>query len=385
MSNTVEELIDPAMSNRKIRVMVLFGGRSGEHPISCATAAGVLEHIDRERFDVIPVGITQDGRWLRVPDDPALYRLEEDTCATIEPGSRQLTLVAGDGAIFEVDTFATTEITSHDIGMIDVVLPLLHGPYGEDGTVQGALEIADLRYVGCGVSASALCMAKHMTKSILAGRGLPVGQWKFIPPREWVENRAGVLEQCEALGLPLFVKPSRAGSSLGISKVTDFAQLGAAIDAARLHDPRVIVEAMTEGREIECAVLAGRGGAEPRVAPLGEIALTSDGEFYDYQTKYVDHDSVNLKCPVDLPDDVVARIQECAIDAFETLECEGLARVDFFYNEDTGKITINEVNTMPGFTPFSMYPMMWSRAGLSYQDLITELIELALERSTGLR
>ncbi|OKL49358.1 D-alanine--D-alanine ligase family protein [Boudabousia marimammalium] len=369
---------------RKLRVMVVFGGRSGEHQISCSTAAGVLEHIDREIFDVIPVGVTPDGRWLRVPDDPDLYRLEGDTGATIEPGPQQLTLVAGDGAAFEFDALAIGEISARDIGMIDVMLPLLHGPFGEDGTLQGMLEMSDFRYVGCGVTSSAVCMAKHMTKALLAGRGLPVGQWKFISPREWVENREGVLEQCEALGLPLFVKPSRAGSSLGITKVESFAQLGAAIDAARQHDPRVIVEAMASGREIECAVLAGRNGSEPRVAPLGEIVLPANDGFYDYRTKYVGNDA-NLVCPAPLPENAVARIQECAIDAFETLECEGLARVDFFYDDQTGQIIINEVNTMPGLTPFSLFPLMWSKAGLSYRDMITELITMALERPMGLR
>ncbi|OKL47417.1 D-alanine--D-alanine ligase A [Boudabousia liubingyangii] len=376
--------VSDSVVERKIRVMLVFGGRSGEHPISCATAAGVLSAIDRDRFEVIPVGITPDGRWLRVPDDPSLYELDGDTGATIEPGPRQLAVVPGDSAFFEFDSVATAEISALDLGMVDVVFPLLHGPYGEDGTFQGLMEMADLHYVGCGVSASALSMGKHLTKTVLAGRGLPVGQWKFIPPRQWVEDREGVLEQCEALGLPLFVKPTRAGSSLGISKVERFEDLGEAIDQARLVDPRVIVEAMNPGREIECAVLGGRNGSEPRVAPLGEIVLQA-GDFYDYETKYVDHDSVSLQCPADLPEGVAARMQEAAIDAFETLECEGLARVDFFYNPDAESFIINEVNTLPGFTPFSMYPMMWSRAGVEYRDLVTELIELALERPLGLR
>ncbi|MBV7363974.1 D-alanine--D-alanine ligase [Actinomycetaceae bacterium TAE3-ERU4] len=370
---------------RKTRVMVVFGGRSGEHPISCATAASVLDSIDRNRFEVIPVGITPDGRWLRVPDNPDLYRLEGDTGATIQPGPRQLATIPGDSAILEFDALATGPITALDLGMIDVIFPLLHGPYGEDGTIQGLFEMSDLRYVGCGVTSSAISMAKHMTKAILAGRGLPVGQWKFISPREWVEDREGVLSQCEALGLPLYVKPSRAGSSLGISKVEDFVDLGAAIDEARKYDPRVIVEAMVQGREIECAVLGGRQGSEPRVAQLGEIGLQSVGEFYDYKTKYVNHDAVNLICPAELPESVAIRIQEAAIDAFETLECEGLARVDFFYNEETGQFTINEVNTMPGFTAFSMYPQMWDKSGMSYKELLSEVIDLALERPMGLR
>ncbi|AOZ72390.1 D-alanine--D-alanine ligase A [Boudabousia tangfeifanii] len=376
---------ESVQTSAKTRVLLLFGGRSGEHPISCATAAGVLSAIDREKFEVVPVGITLDGRWLRVPDDPELYRLEGGTGATIEPGPHELALTPGTGRVIEIESVATGEFPPTELAKIDVVFPLLHGPYGEDGTLQGMLEMANLKYVGCGVSASAVSMAKHLTKTVLAGRGLPVGQWKFISPREWVEDREGVLGQCEALGLPLFVKPSRAGSSLGISKVEDFAQLGEAIDFARRYDPRVIVEAMAEGREVECAVLGGRNGSEPRVAPLGEISVVGDDKFYDYETKYVAHDAVKLSCPANIAPEAVDRIQEAAIDAFETLECEGLARVDFFYNDANGQITINEVNTLPGFTPFSMYPVMWETAGLAYRDLVTELIELALERPVGLR
>ncbi|SNU00899.1 D-alanine-D-alanine ligase [Ruaniaceae bacterium KH17] len=370
-----------AMSTAKARVAVIFGGKSGEHPVSCATAAGVLRAIDRERFEVVPIGITREGAWVLMPDAPEL----------LEGGTAEVSEVTTALGSVVVDSARTSELVeihgeaAVDLGPIEVVLPLLHGPFGEDGTIQGFFEMTDVRYVGSGVLASALAMDKHFTKIALRGAGLPVAQHVLVSNARWRHERQAVLAESERLGLPLFVKPSRAGSSLGITRVTDFAELPAAIEAAREHDPKVIVEAALSGREIECGVIGGRDGGTPRVAPLGEVVMHSQtSDWYDYETKYFDSDGFSMVCPADLPEAVAERVQEMAVAAFQALDCEGLARVDFFVDDD-GTPTINEINTMPGFTPYSMFPVMWQKAGLSYPELVTELIELALQRPLGLR
>jgi len=267
-----------------------------------------------------------------------------------------------------------------------VVFPLLHGPYGEDGTVQGLLELADARYVGSGVLASAIGMDKHFMKMVFAGQDLPIGPYAVIKPGDWDRRRDVVMRDVEALGLPLFVKPARAGSSLGVSRVDSLDQLAAAVEEARRHDPKVIVEAGIAGREIECAVLGGRGGSRPRTSLPGEIVVTDETKngFYDYEAKYFDEAAVQLSCPADLPDHVIKEVQEIAVRTFEAVGAEGLARVDVFVTPDE-RVVVNEINTMPGFTPFSMYPRMWDASGLSYPELIDELVQLALERPTGLR
>ncbi|MFC4555615.1 D-alanine--D-alanine ligase family protein [Georgenia faecalis] len=367
-------------TDRKIRVAVLFGGRSGEHPISCATAAGVLRAIDRERYDVLPIGITPQGRWVLVADDPdALALTGGDLPHVPETGGDVVVVMDGDGGELVVTEPGTVPAA---LGDVDVVLPLLHGPFGEDGTLQGLLEMAGLPYVGSGVLASAVGMDKHYMKVVLAGHGLPVGPYTVIPPRLWRTDRAAALDAVAGLGLPVFVKPARGGSSLGISRVDRVEDLEAAVAAAQEHDPKVIVEAALTGREIECAVLQGRGDDAPRTALPGEIVVTEHA-FYDFESKYLDGDHVRLRCPADLSEETSDRVRRLAAEAFDALGCEGLARVDFFVDGTT--VTINEVNTMPGFTPFSMYPLMWERTGVAYPDLVDELVQLALARPTGLR
>lgn len=366
------------------RVLVVFGGRSGEHEISCATAAGVLRAIDRAQWDVLPIGITRDGEWVRVPDDPALFELRDGHGQSVRPGDTRITLTRGHvlETTLGVDGGAAG-VT--DLGAVDVVLPLLHGPYGEDGTIQGLFEMADVRYVGCGVTSSAVSMDKHLTKTVLAAAGIEVGRWTLITALQWESDRAACERRVAELGYPVFVKPCRAGSSIGISRVERPEELATAVKEAANHDPRVIVEARLTGREVECGVLGGRGASgAPRTAPLGEIVVP-EGGFYDYEAKYFDTDAVGLVCPADLPEADAARIRGVAARVFDALECEGLARVDFFYDPDSGAVTVNEVNTMPGFTPFSMFPQMWAQAGMPYAGLLDDLLREALARPLGLR
>ncbi len=369
-------------NGRRPRVMVLFGGRSGEHAISCATAGGVLRAIDRERYDVLAVGITRAGQWVLAEDDPDRWAIRDGRLPEVEDTATRVLLPQGT-VEREVQVVRDGRVDA-SLGAVDVVFPLLHGPFGEDGTLQGMLELADVRYVGSGVLASAVGMDKHMMKLVLAGSGLAVGPFRVLPggrPAD-EETLAGWVAD---LGLPLFVKPARAGSSLGISRVDDAADLPAAVAAAREHDPKVIVEAAIVGREIECGVLGGRAGASARASAPGEIVVTDARHtFYDFEAKYLDEAGVTLSCPADLAPEVVERVQDAAVRAFEAVGCEGLARVDVFVTPD-GEVVVNEINTMPGFTPYSMYPRMWEVSGLGYADLVDELVGLALERPTGLR
>ena len=272
------------------------------------------------------------------------------------------------------------------LGEVDVVFPLLHGPYGEDGTLQGMLELSDIRYVGSGVLASAAGMDKHYMKVVFAGAGLPVGPYTVITDAQWRRDRAAALDAVSALTFPVFVKPCRAGSSMGVAKVDSPEGVEAAVEAAREHDLKVIVEAGIVGREIECAVLQGRGLDAPRTSLPGEIVVESGHghDFYDFEAKYLDEASVVLSCPADLPQGAADEVRRLAAASFEALACEGLARVDCFVT-DGGSVVINEINTMPGFTPSSMYPRMWEESGMSYPELVDELIQLALERPVGLR
>lgn len=367
---------------RRTRVALVFGGRSSEHAVSCATAASVLEALDRDRYDVVPVGIAKDGHWVLAPDDPEGLRLA--------PG--HVPEVDTDAASVIVPTSATDRTMvvqeagqpPRTLGEVDVVFPLLHGPFGEDGTIQGLLDLADVRYVGSGVTASAVMMDKHVMKVLLASAGLPVGPYTVITDKEWLRDKAAAMDAVHALSWPVFVKPARAGSSMGITKVSDPEALEAAIEAAREHDPKVVVEAAVFGREIECGVLEGHGTEPTRTSELGECIVVQNHEFYDYEAKYLSEGDVRLETPADVPPAVADRIREMAARAFDVAGCEGLARVDFFLTE-TGDVLVNEVNTMPGFTPLSMYPRMWAASGMSYPELIDELIALALERRTGLR
>ncbi|WP_022868231.1 D-alanine--D-alanine ligase family protein [Schaalia vaccimaxillae] len=372
------------------RVLIVFGGRSGEHEVSCATAAGILRAIDRTKWDVLPLGITRDGQWVRVEDDPQAFEFRNGRGQSVQAGATRVALTPGGGSMIEFTYEGDPEspesriVGAEDLGRIDIVLPLLHGPYGEDGTIQGLFEMADVRYVGCGVTSSAICMDKHLTKTVLAAAGINVGHWELITPSQWELDPQECVDRAAGLGFPVFVKPCRAGSSIGISRVDEAEGLATAIKEARNHDPRVIVEAGVSGREIECGVIGGRDGWQSATAPLGEIEVP-EGEFYDYELKYVDTEAIGLVCPADLPQDAATAIRRTALAAFEALECEGLARVDFFYDEETGTILINEVNTMPGFTPISMYPQMWDRGGLDYPRLLDALLEEAASRDLGLR
>jgi D-alanine-D-alanine ligase len=374
---------DNRVDGARPRVLLLFGGRSGEHAISCATAGGVLRAIDRSRYDVLPVGITPSGRWVLVEDDPDRWSIVDGRLPEVEDGPQQVLLPqAADARAVQV---LETGLLPRDIGAVDVVFPLLHGPFGEDGTLQGMLELVDVRYVGAGVLASAVGMDKHYMKLVLAGQGLPVGPYTVLRPGDFARDPEGSTAKVAALGLPVFVKPARAGSSLGITRVDDLADLPGAIAAAQEHDPKIVVEAGIVGREIECAVLGGRDGRRARASLPGEIIVTDTRHgFYDFEAKYLDEAGVQLTCPADLPDDVVADVREIAVQTFEAVGCEGLARVDVFVT-DGGRVVVNEINTMPGFTPFSMYPRMWEASGLDYADLIDELLQLALGRPTGLR
>ncbi|RKT77449.1 D-alanine-D-alanine ligase [Terracoccus luteus] len=364
------------------RVAVVFGGRSSEHAVSCSTAASVLAAIDRERWDVVPVGITRDGRWVLVDDDPEPLRLAPGHVPAVD-GSGATVVVPLDTVDRSLTVLEPGQ-PPRALGDVDVVLPLLHGPFGEDGTIQGLLDLADVRYVGSGVTASAVMMDKAMMKVVFEAAGLPVGPWVAIGDREWLRDPDAALARTEALGWPLFVKPARAGSSMGISRVEDTDALRAAVEAAREHDPKVVVEAAVEGREIECGVLEGHGVEPPRTSELGEAVVVKGHTFYDFEAKYLASDDVRLDCPADVPEQDAHRIRTMAAQAFEAAGCEGLARVDFFYTPD-GEVLINEINTMPGFTPSSMYPRMWAATGVPYADLIDELLGLALERRTGLR
>ncbi len=370
-------------AGQRPRVAVVFGGRSSEHAISCVTAAGVLRAIDRAVYDVVPIGITTGGRWVLAADDPSRWELGEGVLPEVKDGDGPGVLVP-----LEVGARGLTVLEPGQVprvfGGVDVVLPLLHGPFGEDGTLQGMLELGDVRYVGSGVLASAACMDKHVMKVMLAGAGIPVGEHIVVLPRDWERHPDAVREDVEELGWPVFVKPARAGSSIGITKVVRPEDLDAAIELARRHDPKVVVETAVAGREIECAVLESLDGGPPATSLPGEIEVISGHEFYDFEAKYLDPAAVRLTCPADLPDRLTRRVRDLSARAFEAMGCEGLARVDFFLRPD-GEVLVNEINTMPGFTPFSMYPQMWAATGLEYADLVDRLIRLALARRTGLR
>jgi D-alanine-D-alanine ligase len=360
-------------SQERIRVAVVFGGQSTEHTVSCVSAASVLANLDQERFEILPVGITPDGSWVLGPADPSTLAIEGRTLPTITSGTA-LTLPASADLVV-LERGREGEVLS----AVDVVFPVLHGAFGEDGTIQGLLEMVGLPYAGAGVLASAVAMDKEFTKKLLAAEGLPIGPYEVL-------HRGDVTladEQKERLGLPVFVKPARAGSSTGISKVSDWAKLDEAIAVARAIDPKVLVEAMVVGREVECGVLEFPDGRVEASLPA-EIRILDDSlEFYDFETKYVD-DTAELDIPAKLDDVVTERLRAMAIKAFRALDCQGLARVDFFVCDD-GSLIINELNTMPGFTPTSAYPKMWAVTGIDYRTLLSTLIDTAIARGTGLR
>jgi D-alanine-D-alanine ligase len=349
----------------RIRVAVVFGGRSSEHAISCVTAGSVLAALDPERYDVVPVGITGAGRWV-LADEHAVLAIQ----------GRELPHVADTGSSVALSGDPTAVPAA--LQGVDVVFPLLHGPYGEDGTLQGLLELAGVPYVGSGVFASAAAMDKVHMKKLLAVAGLEVPAYAVV--REGRAVSADVLD----LGLPVFVKPARSGSSIGISKVTRREELEAALELAHSHDPKALVETAVVGREIECGVLAGIDGAAPEASLPAEVRIAAGADFYDFEAKYMPDSGTEFDIPPDLPADVIARVQQLALVAFEALDCEGLARVDVFVTP-AGRVIVNEVNTMPGFTPVSMFPQMWAASGVDYVTLVSRLIDDAVRRGTGLR
>ncbi|NWN89668.1 MAG: D-alanine--D-alanine ligase [Micrococcaceae bacterium] len=374
-------------------VLVLFGGQSPEHPVSIVTAAGVLNALDTNHYTPIPVGINPDGDWvLAGTHQPAGGEWSVATLINEQPTAVTHTTALSDElpevpatnrpvALRKVNSETQLiDLDGNIIAVIDVVFPLLHGPNGEDGTVQGVFETMGIPYVGAGVLASAVGMDKHFMKIAFQHAGLKVGPWVTISDAAWRSNRNGMLDEVAKLDLPLFVKPARGGSSLGIRRVTMLSELEDAIEYARQYDPKVVVEEGILGREIECGVLDGANGTEPKASYPGEIVVTDDLEFqfYDFTSKYQSADSAELSCPADLPTDVTQMVREQSVRAFQAVDGTGLSRVDFFYTDDE-ELVINEINTMPGFTPISMYPQMWQRTGIEYPKLIDTLLELALQ------
>ncbi|MFJ5062546.1 D-alanine--D-alanine ligase family protein [Streptomyces nigra] len=376
----------PDRPARKPRVAVVFGGRSSEHGISAVTAGAVLRAIDRTTYDVLPIGITQSGRWVLTADDPDRMAITERRTPSVD----QLAESHDGGVVLPVDP-ANREVVYSEpgsvpkvLGEIDVVFPVLHGPYGEDGTLQGLLELSGVPYVGSGVLASAVGQDKEYMKRVFTSFGLKVGPYVVIRPREWEQDesaaRKKIIDLAGDHGWPLFVKPARAGSSIGITKVDDLSGLDEAIAEARRHDPKILVEAALRGREIECGVLEFEDG--PRASVPAEIPPPDAHAYYDFEAKYID--STPGIVPAPLTAEETDEVRRLAVEAFEAASCEGLVRADFFLTED-GEFVINEINTMPGFTPISMYPQMWQASGVEYPELIDRLIKAALRRSTGLR
>ncbi|MEU1072648.1 D-alanine--D-alanine ligase family protein [Streptomyces sp. NPDC005878] len=371
---------------RKPRVAVVFGGRSSEHGISVVTAGAVLRAIDRTKYDVLPIGITTDGRWALTADEPERMAIADRKV----PSVAELAESAEGAVVLPVDpnnrevVFSEPGAVPKALGEVDVVFPVLHGPYGEDGTLQGLLELSGVPYVGSGVLASAVGQDKDYMKRVFTSFGLAVGPYLVIRPREWEQDEQGARKRIAAFagehGWPLFIKPARAGSSFGITKVDSFDGLDEAIEEARRHDPKFLVESLLRGREIECGVLEFEDG--PRASVPAEIPPVSDHAFYDFEAKYID--SADGIVPAPIGAEATAEVRRLAVEAFEAASCEGLVRADFFLQEN-GEFVINEINTMPGFTPISMYPRMWEATGVDYAELVDRLIEAALRRPTGLR
>jgi D-alanine-D-alanine ligase len=361
---------------RKTRIAVVFGGRSAEHAISTVSAGSILAALDPDEFEVVPVGITREGRWVLTAADPATLAIRGGALPEITAASGDAVVLPADPTSGGLVVLAAAD-GGRALGDVDVVFPVLHGTYGEDGTIQGLLEMAGVPYVGAGVFASAAAMDKEFTKKLATAAGIPVGPYVVL--------RAGQQLSAadkERLGLPLFVKPARAGSSFGISKVSSYDELDAAIAEARRHDPKVLVEAAVVGREIECGVLEGEAGGAPEASVLAEVRVVSGHDFYDFEAKYLD-DSCEYDIPASLPERVTRRVQELACRTFEALDCAGLARVDFFVTPELD-IYLNEINTMPGFTATSMFPRMWAASGLEYPKLVSRLVRTAQRRGTGL-
>jgi D-alanine-D-alanine ligase len=366
---------------KKLRVGVIYGGRSGEHEVSIASAAAVVQNLDKQRYEPIPIRIEKDGRWViadRLPASSSAAEVIEQgrlhASQRLSRGGREAHLLAhpGEEQMLTIERGTTPAITGL---ALDVVFPVLHGPYGEDGTVQGLLELANIPYVGAGVLASAVGMDKAVAKLLFAARGLPVGKYQVVLRRNWMSRPEQIVAEVAKLKYPVFVKPANLGSSVGISKVKSAAELPAAIGLAAEYDRKVLIEAaVPKAREIECAVL---GNDRPEASMPGEVIPSR--EFYDYEAKYLAQDS-RLIIPANLPAAVTAEVQRLAIEVFLALDCAGMARVDFLMDGGSGKLYVNEINTIPGFTTISMYSKMWEASGVSYPELLDRLISLARER-----
>jgi D-alanine-D-alanine ligase len=390
---------------RKIRVAVVFGGRGPEHAVSCMGGGNILGAIDRAKYEVIPIGITTDGHWVQVVDEPARLAVEGDVLPSVEaaalPGS---SVVPWDGSGSALDpaspgsgiVASAPAHIPHLFGDVDVVWPVMHGPYGEDGTIQGLLEMAGVPYVGAGVLASAVSMDKEYMNLVFQANGLPVGPYVVVRERDWPAAATGdqpagqpsveskrVLDEIAELGWPVFVKPARGGSSIGTSKANDIAQLPAAIALAREYDPKVLVEAAIDGVEVEVSVLQGVDGAPPDTSLPGQLLVEGGEEFWDFEAKYLDAAS-GMAIPAPIPDSAITEIRRLAAAAFDAVSCEGLARVDFFYTTD-GQVLINEINTMPGLSPASYFQKMWEASGVTFAEVIDRLLRSALSKRSGLR
>lgn len=347
---------------KKVRVGVIFGGRSGEHDVSVVSAASIFRHLDRSRYELVPIRIARDGRWLLGTREPSALTAADVADENPAGGALQV-----------------AEPTRAVSGAVDVVFPVLHGPYGEDGTVQGLLELANVPYVGAGVLGSALGMDKAMAKAVFAAHGLPLAPHLTILAHEW-ETDSGKIsaEIARKLRFPVFVKPANLGSSVGISKADTDAELSAAMSLALEFDRKVVVEAaVPHAREIECGVL---GNDDPQASLPGEVVVTHRDGFYSYEAKYLDPDGAVTKIPADLSPELTDRVRRLSVEAFRALDLCGMARVDFLLDDRGGGLYLNEVNTIPGFTAISMFPKMWEATGLAYPDLLDKLVTLALER-----
>jgi D-alanine-D-alanine ligase len=370
----------------KIRVAVVFGGRSTEHAVSCASAGLILSAIDPDRYEVLPIGIATDGRWVLTSGDPARLALSSGSVPSVEAvavGDGEIVSRAGPGG--SALQVMSPGSVPRDLGSVDVVLPLLHGTYGEDGTLQGLLEMTGTRYAGAGVFASAAGMDKEYMKLLMSARGLPAGRYVVVRDRDWraVAERKRILDEIAELGWPVFVKPARGGSSIGITRVSDFDGLEDAIEAARAYDPKVLVEAAVDGIEVECAVLEGLDGGPPEASVPGQVVVDPGSSFYDFEAKYL-ASATTMRIPAPVPVEAASEIRRMACVAFDAISCEGLARVDFFYTP-AGQVLVNEINTMPGMTPASGFPMMWAASGLPLPQLVDRIIQTALRKRPGLR
>jgi D-alanine--D-alanine ligase len=377
----------------KIRVAVVFGGRSTEHAVSCASASLVLSALDPDRYEVLPIGITRDGRWVLTSGDPGRITaggpagelLPSVEAVAAEDGTTSIVPLPGLPGPRSLHVVSPGSVP-RSLGEVDVVFPLLHGAYGEDGTLQGLLELTGARYVGAGVLASAAGMDKEYMKLILGAHDLPIGRYVVVRDRDWragSPERKRVLDEIAELGWPVFVKPARGGSSIGISRAGSPADLESAIDAARKHDSKVLVEAAIDGMEVECAVLEGVDGGRPDASVPGQVLVDERSDFYDFEAKYL-ASAETMRIPAPVPDSVAAEIRRLACLAFDAISCEGLARVDFFYTR-SGKLLVNEINTMPGMTAASGFPMMWAASGLPMPQLLDRIISTALAKRPGLR